>query len=107
MSKSKNFVFDGGAATYFGTAILSWLITVFTLGIGYPWALCLFHRWKTKHTYVQGKQLVFTGGGFSLIGLWIKWMIFLIITIGIYSFWLIPSLNQWIVEHTDFADSTD
>ena len=106
MSKSKNFVFDGGAATYFGTAILSWLITVFTLGIGYPWALCLFHRWKTKHTYVQGKQLVFTGGGFPLIGLWIKWMVFLIITLGIYSFWLIPSLNQWIVEHTDFADST-
>ena len=107
MSKSKNFVFDGGAATYFGTAILSWLITVFTLGIGYPWALCLFHRWKTKHTYVQGKQLVFTGGGFPLIGLWIKWMVFLIITLGIYSFWLIPSLNQWIVEHTDFADTTD
>ena len=107
MSKSKNFVFDGGAATYFGTAILGWLITVFTLGIGYPWALCLFQKWKAKHTYVEGKQLEFIGGGFSLIGLWIKWMVFLIITLGIYSFWLIPSLNQWIVEHTDFADTTD
>ena len=106
MSNSKNFVFDGGAATYFGTAILSCLITVFTLGIVYSWALCLFQKWKAKHTYVQGKQLVFIGGGFSLIGLWIKWMVFLIITLGIYSFWLISSLNQWIVEHTDFADST-
>ena len=105
MSKSKNFVFDGGAATYIGTAILSWLITVFTFGLGYPWALCLFHRWKAKHTYIQGKQLVFTGGGFSLIGFWLKSVLFVVITFGIYLFWLIPKLNQWVVEHTDFADA--
>ena len=105
MGKSKNFVFDGGAATYLVTAIFGILITVFTLGIGYPWALLALQRWKAKHTYIQGRQLMFTGGGFSLIGLWIKWMVFLIITVGIYSFWMIPSLNQWIVEHTDFADS--
>ena len=104
MGKSKNFIFDGGAATFFGTGILAALITVFTLGIGYPWALCLFQRWKTKHTYIDGRRLKFTGGGFSLIGLWIKWMIFLIITLGIYSFWLIPSLQQWITEHTDFDE---
>ena len=107
MSKSKNFVFDGGAATYIGAAILRKLITIFTLGLAYPWALCLFHRWKAKHTYIQGKQLVFTGGGFSLIGFWIKSVFFVIITAGIYIFWLIPKLNQWVVEHTDFADSTD
>ena len=65
MNKSKNFVFDGGAATYIGTAILSKLITIFTLGLVYPWALCLFHRWKAEHTYNQGKQLVCTGGEFS------------------------------------------
>ena len=62
MSKSKYFVFNGGAATYFGTVILSWLKTMITFGIGYPWALSLFHRWEAKHTYIQGKQLVFTGG---------------------------------------------
>ena len=105
MSKSKSFVFDGGAATYFGTGVLAFIITLFTLGLGYPWALCLFQSWKAKHTYVNGKRLTFTGGGFSLIGLWIKWMILLIITLGIYSFWLIPSLQSWIVEHTDFEDN--
>ena len=102
MSKSKSFVFDGGAATYFGTAIFATLITICTLGIGYPWALCLFQKWKAKHTYIEGRRLRFTGGGFSLIGLWIKWFLLLIITLGIYSFWLIPSLNKWVVEHTDF-----
>jgi len=104
MGKSKNFIFDGGAATYFGTGILAFLITAFTAGLGYPWALCLFQRWKAKHTYIDGRKLKFTGGGFSLIGLWIKWIIFLILTIGIYSFWMIPSLQQWITEHTDFED---
>ena len=104
MGKSKNFVFDGGAATYLGTAIFGSLITLCTFGIGYPWALCSLQRWKAKHTFIQGKQLKFIGGGFSLIGLWIKWMVLTIITFGIYTFWVIPSLNQWIVEHTDFVD---
>ena len=81
MARSKHFIFDGGAATYFGTGILAALITIFTLGIGYPWALCLFQRWKAKHTFIDGRKLKFTGGGFSLIGLWIKWMIFLMVNV--------------------------
>ena len=105
MSKSKDFVFDGGGVNYILTAIFGFFVTVLTLGIGYPWAVCSFQRWKAKHTYIQGRQLVFTGGGFSLLGLWIIWMLLLIITLGIYSFWVIPNLNRWIVEHTDFADS--
>jgi hypothetical protein len=28
MAKSKHFIFDGGAATYFGTGILAALITI-------------------------------------------------------------------------------
>ena len=82
MSKSKSFVFNGGAATYFGTAILASLITLFTFGVGYPWALCLFQKWKAKHTYIEGRRLRFTGGGFSLIGLWIKWLVLLLITLA-------------------------
>ena len=105
MAKSKTFVFKGGALTFYGTAILSFLITIFTFGLGYPWALCLFHKWKAKHTYINGKQLIFIGGGFSLIWLWIKWYIFTILTLGIYIFWVIPSFNRWIVEHTDFLEN--
>ena len=104
MAKSEQFTFDGGAATYIGTAILGWIITVVTFGIGYPWSLCMFHKWRTKHTMINGRRLIFTGGGFSLIGLWIKWMILTFLTFGIYFFWVIPSLNKWVVEHTDFED---
>jgi len=102
MAKSKSFVFDGGAANYIGTGILAYLITFFTFGLGFPWALCLFQKWKAKHTYINGKRLVFRGGGLSLIGLWLKWLLLLMVTFGIYIFWIIPSLNKWIVEHTDF-----
>ncbi|SRR5258708_31491939 len=103
MAKSKNFVFDGGAGTFLGTAILAALITILTLGIAYPYALVLMQRWKAKHTYIRGYQLVFTGTGLGLFGQWLKWFFLTLITLGIYGFWVYPRLQQWIVEHTDFS----
>lgn len=102
MAKSQHFSFDGGVATYFGTFFLALIITVFTLGIAYPWALCLKQKWIAKHTIIDGKRCKFIAGGGALIGLWIKWFLLLIITIGIYSLWLGPNLQKWITEHTDF-----
>lgn len=103
MSKSLHFTFDGGVATYYGTAILAFFITICTFGIAFPWALCMKQRWIAKHTLIDGRRLKFIAHGGSLIGLWIKWLILCIITIGIYSFWIGPNLQKWIVEHTDFA----
>ena len=103
MAKSGRFEFDGGAATYVGTGILGALITIFTLGICYPFALVLQERWRAKHTYIDGKQLVFTGSAWSLFGNWVKWFFLTIITLCIYSFWIYPRLQRWKIEHTDFA----
>ncbi len=105
MARSKNFTFDGGAASYFGTSLVALCLTMCTLGLGYPWALCMKERWRCNHTFVQGRRLTFFGGGASLIGQWITWFLLLIVTLGIYSFWLVPALNRWITEHTDFADA--
>ena len=102
MAKSENFVFDGGAGTYIGTLILAFLITFFTFGICYPFALVLVQRWKAKHTIIKGFRLKFIGTGIGLFGQWIKWFFLMVITFGIYGFWVIPRLNKWIVEHTDF-----
>jgi uncharacterized membrane protein YjgN (DUF898 family) len=102
MSKSKAFAFDGGAATYFGTALLSFLVTVLTIGIALPYAIVLRQRWRTKHTYVNGHRLTFLGSGMSLFGNWIKWLLLIIVTLGIYSFWVVPRLTKWVVENTDF-----
>ena len=100
MKKQKDFIFDGGASTYWGTQILAFLIVLFTLGIFYPYALVLVERWKAKHTYIKGKQLVFKGKAIGLLGNWIKWFVLCVITFGIYIFWVIPKLEKWKKENT-------
>jgi uncharacterized membrane protein YjgN (DUF898 family) len=99
---SGRFHFDGGAATYVGTAILGVLITVCTLGICYPFALVLKERWRAKHSYIDGQRLTFTGTGIGLFGTWIKGFLLIIVTIGIYSFWVGPRIARWKWEHTDY-----
>jgi hypothetical protein len=96
------FHFDGGAATYVGTIILAVLITVFTLGICYPFALVLKERWRAKHSYIDGQRLTFTGSAVGLFGTWLKWLFLIIITFGIYSFWVGPRIARWKWENTDF-----
>lgn len=103
MARTGRFTFDGGPSTYFGTLILSVIIVVFTLGIGYPFSFVLRERWKAKHTYIDGKQLRFTGTGTGLFGLWIKWWLLTIVTLGIYLLWVPPRLEAWRVEHLNYA----
>ena len=87
-SNSKRFTFDGGAATYIGTAILGFVLAVFTLGIMYPFALVLRERWKAKHSYIDGKRLVFSGSAVGLFGRWLLWLVLILVTLGIYLFWV-------------------
>jgi uncharacterized membrane protein YjgN (DUF898 family) len=99
---SGRFRFDGGAATYLGTGLLGFLITVCTLGICYPFALVLVQRWRAKHSYIDGQRLIFTGSAIGLFGSWIKWFFLCIITVGIYGFWVGPRIARWKWEHMDF-----
>jgi uncharacterized membrane protein YjgN (DUF898 family) len=102
VSNSRRFTFDGGAATYVGTAILGLLITVFTLGICYPFALVLRQRWRAKHSYIDGQRLIFTGSAWGLFGNWLKWLLLTVITLGIYLFWVGPRIQKWIWQNTEF-----
>ena len=96
--------FDGGLLQLIGWQILGGLITVLTLGICYPWAICMIYRWEAKHTVINGRRLKFNGTAMQLFGNWIKWILLTIITLGIYSFWLNIKLIQWKTKHTEFAD---
>ena len=100
---SGRFTFDGGAATYIGTALLGGLITLCTLGICYPFALVLIERWRAKHSFIDGQRLEFTGSAMGLFGNWIKWLFLSVITLGIYLFWVGPRIAAWKWQHTDFA----
>lgn len=96
--------FDGGLLQLIGWQILGGLVTVFTFGICYPWAICMIYRWEAKHTVINGRRLKFNGTAMQLFGNWIKWLLLTIITLGIYSFWLNIKLIQWKTKHTVFAD---
>lgn len=99
-----NSYFDGGILQLIGWKILGAIITTITLGICYPWAVCMVYDWETKHTVVDGKRLRFDGSAVGLFGNWIKWLLLTIVTLGIYSFWLNIALKKWKTKHTHFAN---
>lgn len=104
MVRDERSYFDGGLFQLIGWSILGSLITLVTLGICYPWALCMVYGWEINHTVVEGRRLKFTGSAFGLFGHWIKWLIFIIITFGIYTFWVFIALKKWKVQNTIFEN---
>lgn len=100
-----NSKFEGTVLEFIGYSVLSAIITTFTLGLGAPWALCMFKRWETANTIIDGRRLRFEGTGLSLFGHYIKWWIFTVITFGIYGFWLYNAMKRWVVERTHFEDA--
>ncbi|EAC2629147.1 hypothetical protein [Listeria monocytogenes] len=94
--------FDGGLLQYIGWTILGTLVTICTIGICYPWALCMVYGWKINHTVIEGRRLKFQGSAVGLFGHWIKWLFLTIITIGIYGFWVFIKLEDWKVKNTIF-----
>ena len=97
MNESK---FTGGVLGDLGTKILIGVATVFTLGIGAPWALCYRNKWIAEHTVIDGRNLAFDGKGAELLVACLKWLLFYIVTIGIYGLWIPVKYRAWVVEHT-------
>ena len=95
--------FDGGLLQLIGWKLLGGLITLITLGICYPWAVCMVYNWEVKHTVIEGKRLEFDGKAIQLFGNWIKWLLLTIIALGIYGFWVGIKLKKWITKHTHFV----
>ena len=100
---SQESKFDGGLLQYVGWNILGWLITIVTLGICYPWAVCMVYGWRINHTTIEGRRLRFNGKAMGLFGVWLKCFLLTIITLGIYGFWVMITLEKWKVKNTSFA----
>lgn len=104
MANEERSYFDGGLLQRIGWTILGGLVTAVTLGICYPWAVCMLQNWEVKHTVIDGHRCCFDGKAIQLFGNWIKWLLLCIITLGIYSFWLSIKMKKWVVKHTHFVD---
>ncbi len=92
--------FDGRLIQLIGYKLLGALLTAITLGIAYPWAMCMVKRWEVVHTVVDGKRLAFNGNGGQLFVKYILWWLLSIVTLGIYSFWLGINITKWVTSHT-------
>lgn len=103
MAESK---FTGSVLGLIGVSIAAMLMTVFTLGIGLPWAICYVERWNIEHSKIDGRQIIFCGKGSALLCKCLVWAGLIIVTLGIYLFVLPISYRKWIVSNThyDFED---
>jgi uncharacterized membrane protein YjgN (DUF898 family) len=95
--------FDGGAGSYLGVSIVSFLITALSLGLLFPLAYVRRLRWRIDHTLIEGRRMRFTGTGRGLFGFWLRCWILMVITLGIYGFWVRPQLERWACDHTVLA----
>jgi len=93
--------FNGGVLPIFLYSIWAPLLMTVTLGLAFPWVVCIVLRWICDNTIMGGKKLVFKGTGGGLFGRWIIWFLLTIITIGIYSYWATRNLIRWVVENSE------
>lgn len=102
---SRESKFTAGLWSLIGLNLSNYLIVVFTLGFGIPYAICREYRWLCKNQVIDGRRLVFEGTAGSLFGQWIKWVLLGFVTLGIYFFWLPIKKQKWITEHTHFEQN--
>lgn len=96
--------FDGRTWQLAGRTVLAWFVTCISLGLAFPWMLCMLQEWQAKHTVVNGRRMRFTGTGGQLIGKFILWWFLSLITFGVYTVWLGLGVKKWVVKHTVFED---
>ena len=99
--------FDGNTWQLIGYRLLSFLVCTVTLGIAYPWMLCMVQNWEIKHTVINGRRLRFDGRGHQIIGRYLLWTLLTSVTFGIYGIWFGLGMKRWVVKHTFYADETE
>lgn len=96
--------FDGNTLQRIGWNLLGLLLTVATLGFGFPWAVCMTEGWEARHAVIDGRRLKFTGHGHQLLGRWLLWILLTLLTFGIYGLWVGVKMKKWVVRHTVYED---
>ena len=98
--------FDGGLFGLICIGLLTGLLTIFTLGIALPWAVCIQQNWLCGHTVIDGRRLVFTGKGWDFLLELLKILGLCIITLGLYIFWANIAIYRWMTKNTHSTEDT-
>jgi len=76
--------FFGSGSTYFGIVVLNVVLTIFTLGLYYPWAKAAYRKYIWNETEFKGSRFVFNGTGKEMFkGFLIAYAVFISFYIGI------------------------
>jgi uncharacterized membrane protein YjgN (DUF898 family) len=105
MADHTRFRYDGDVSGYLGTRLLAGLVTVATLGFGFPVGLVRVQRWNARHLSVDGRRLTFTGRAPDLLRDWVRWWPLVLVTLGLYGFAVVPKVRRWVWDHTDVLAS--
>lgn len=97
---SDRFAFDGGVGGHLAVRLAAAVVTIGTLGFGFPLGFVMVRRWKTRHLMVDGRRLEFTGSARDLFAVWLPWWMLTLGTLGGYGFWVYPRIARWSWEHT-------
>ena len=97
-----NSYFDESLKQYLLLQLRFLAVCIGTLGIAYPWAVCIKYRATYHHTVVCGKRLKFIGCPKDLAAHWIWWWFLSIITVGIYSIVVHIKMKQWFTANLVF-----
>ncbi|MFZ1746742.1 MAG: DUF898 family protein [Nitrospirales bacterium] len=100
----QRFDFRGTGFSCLWLFIWTWVLTVITFGLFFPWAYSAQQRWISEHTFIGNRQLVFQGTGLGFFGTWLLIMVLTIITFGLYMPWGFCRLKRWQTNNLAFAD---
>ena len=96
--------FDESLKQYVILQIKFLSMCIFSLGIAYPWAICMKYKATYHHTVICGNRLKFIGCPKDLAAHWIWWWLLTIITLGIYSIALHIKMSQWLTANLIFEE---
>ena len=102
--KKYNSFFDESVKAYLILQLKFMAMCLFSLGLAYPWALCMKYRAKYHHTVVCGKRLKFIGCPKDLAQHWLSWWFLSIITLGIFALVIHVRMEKWTIANVIFEE---
>lgn len=97
------FSFRGGVLEFYKISIKGWLLTVLTLGIGYP----IWQNWRQEflvsHSYYGNKTFAYDGNGKACVWPFILHLVLSIPTFGICWVWYWARMQRYYWDHTTFS----